>query len=70
MQAVDGEGVVGQFPEFARGAVFEYASCCPLRERSGEMRGEFIMRDLRSGAPLAVRCPTIRLAAIPRSALF
>jgi uncharacterized protein affecting Mg2+/Co2+ transport len=62
--------VVGQFPEFARGAVFEYASCCPLRERSGEMRGEFIMRDLRSGAPLAVRCPTIRLAAIPRSALF
>mmetsp|Transcript_17307 Transcript_17307/g.41717 ORF Transcript_17307/g.41717 Transcript_17307/m.41717 type:complete len:121 (+) Transcript_17307:1480-1842(+) len=67
---VDGEGVVGQFPDFSKGTVFEYASCCPMRERVGEMRGEFLMRDLRTGSAFPVRCPTIYLDAFPPSSRF
>jgi ApaG protein len=38
---VNGQGVVGQFPELAIGESFEYQSGCPLNTNEGSMEGHF-----------------------------
>ena len=38
---VEGPGVVGQHPELAAGATFEYSSFCPLPTAWGTMEGHF-----------------------------
>ena len=38
---VNGQGVVGQFPELAMGESFEYQSGCPLNTNEGSMEGHF-----------------------------
>ncbi|MBX3406714.1 MAG: Co2+/Mg2+ efflux protein ApaG [Phycisphaeraceae bacterium] len=42
---VRGEGVVGQQPELAPGASFEYSSFCPLITSWGTMEGRYTFRD-------------------------
>ncbi len=42
---VRGEGVVGQQPELAPGAFFEYSSYCPLEHAWGTMEGSYQMID-------------------------
>jgi ApaG protein len=40
---VKGPGVVGQFPELAKGERFEYSSFCPLETPWGTMEGSYEM---------------------------
>lgn len=42
---VKGDGVVGQQPELAPGAFFEYSSYCPLEHPWGTMEGSYQMVD-------------------------
>lgn len=42
---IRGEGVVGQQPELAPGAFFEYSSYCPLEHAWGTMEGSYQMID-------------------------
>jgi ApaG protein len=42
---VKGDGVVGQQPELAPGAFFEYSSYCPLEHAWGTMEGSYQMLD-------------------------
>lgn len=44
LEEVDGEGIVGQQPLLHPGESFSYASFCPLRTPTGEMRGKFQLR--------------------------
>lgn len=41
---VEGEGVIGQQPDLAPGASFEYSSFCPLATTWGTMEGRYAMR--------------------------
>lgn len=40
---VDGEGVVGEMPEFKTGERFDYASFCPLGTHWGTMEGRYTL---------------------------
>lgn len=42
-EEVRGPGVVGEYPRMYPGAVFSYASCCPLKTPTGSMKGTFQM---------------------------
>ena len=41
---VSGPGVIGKYPEMYPGAIFEYASCCPLSTSTGQMGGKNFRR--------------------------
>jgi len=43
-ETVDGDGVIGFYPEMYPGANFVYESCCPLDANSGTMGGYFVMK--------------------------
>tara|TARA_B100001248_G_C27399748_1_gene469163 strand:+ start:8812 stop:9216 length:405 start_codon:yes stop_codon:yes gene_type:complete len=40
-EIVEGEGVIGQQPRLEPGESFQYTSYCPLRTRTGNMRGYY-----------------------------
>jgi ApaG protein len=61
---VEGEGVIGQFPELAPGAEFQYNSWVPLGAPSGIMEGYYIFsveEGARKGQSLQVTIPTFSL---------
>ncbi len=41
--SVEGEGVVGEQPQIAPGASFDYVSGCPLQTPTGSMQGSYHM---------------------------
>lgn len=54
---VKGDGVVGEQPELAPGAVFEYSSFCPLTTPTGNMRGTFEMENRQTGERFKIGIP-------------
>ena len=44
-ETVDGDGVVGEQPLLLPGETYSYRSACPLRTRTGSMRGHYIFED-------------------------
>eukprot|EP01116_Phalansterium_solitarium_P020161 TRINITY_DN5869_c0_g1_i2.p2 TRINITY_DN5869_c0_g1~~TRINITY_DN5869_c0_g1_i2.p2 ORF type:complete len:413 (-),score=111.11 TRINITY_DN5869_c0_g1_i2:189-1427(-) len=63
VEEVEGEGVIGKFPEMFPGAEFEYASCCPLPGPTGSMRGTFQMVT-RNGETFDLEVPLFRFVAL------
>ncbi len=62
VNAVDGEGVVGEQPRLLPGQSHDYVSGCPLGTPHGSMQGHYTMqRD--DGSQLAVAIPWFALAA-------
>jgi len=43
-ETVDGDGVIGYYPEMLPGKSFVYESCCPLDANNGTMGGFFVMK--------------------------
>jgi ApaG protein len=60
-QTVSGDGVVGQTPILAPGAMFEYTSGTPLSTPSGIMRGAYHMTAIASGETFDVEIPAFSL---------
>lgn len=58
---VEGPGVVGEFPELAPGAQFEYMSGCPLTTEWGTMEGHFVF-EREGGAEFQVEVGRFFLA--------
>lgn len=56
VEEVEGEGVVGEQPRLAPGAVYEYTSFCPLPTSTGTMKGTYKMRH-EDGRMFEVRIP-------------
>jgi len=44
-EVVEGNGVLGQNPTLKPGETYEYTSYCPLRTRTGNMRGYYTFKD-------------------------
>lgn len=61
-QEVRGPGVVGQRPVLGPGAVYQYASGCPLGTPVGTMHGSYQMRLLDDGPSFDVKIAPFRLA--------
>lgn len=59
-QTVDGDGVVGQMPDFPAGEVFRYTSGVPLTAPSGIMSGYFEFENI-AGEMKRVKVPTFSL---------
>src|SRR6476620_7259830 len=57
---VVGEGVVGEMPLIAPGAIFDYVSGCPLDTPSGAMSGSYRMVD-EDGTAFDVEIPHFQL---------
>ncbi len=60
MQAVDGEGVVGQTPRLKPGQRFSYTSGAPLATPSGMMTGSYDLLG-EAGEEMVARIPTFSL---------
>ena len=60
VQEVQGQGVVGQQPVIEPGAIFHYASGCPLTTDSGFMQGHYEMTSDKDG-PFLVDIPLFSL---------
>lgn len=60
VEEVRGEGVVGEQPELAPGASFQYTSGCPLRTSSGFMVGTYTMQT-ENGDQFEVAIPAFSL---------
>lgn len=58
--AVEGEGVVGQFPEIQPGGQFSYNSFHLLNTRSGVAEGSYLGQD-SSGRPVLTRIPRFQM---------
>lgn len=56
-QTVDGEAVVGYYPDIRPGGTFSYASWTPLTTRDGYMYGHFLFKNNSSGKIYDVVCP-------------
>jgi len=61
MQAVHGEGVVGEQPVLQPGGKFEYTSGTQLSTPSGFMTGQYHMQAIPSGAQFDIEIPTFSL---------
>lgn len=57
---VEGEGVVGEQPQIAPGATYDYVSGCPLDTSTGAMEGSYRMIGA-DGATFDVRIPRFAL---------
>lgn len=55
-EEVEGEGVVGEQPNFDDGTTYEYTSFCPLPTPTGSMRGTYLMTD-ESGKSFEIKIP-------------
>eukprot|EP00871_Galdieria_phlegrea_P003824 jgi/Galph1/4442/GphlegSOOS_G3079.1 len=51
VENIRGPGVIGEYPIFQPGSVFDYASCAPLSGPFGKLRGSFTFRPLDMEAP-------------------
>lgn len=51
VEEVRGPGVIGEQPVLRAGESFDYTSGCPLRTRSGHMRGSYQMVRTNGGEP-------------------
>ncbi|KJS24460.1 MAG: ApaG [Hyphomonadaceae bacterium BRH_c29] len=60
LQAVDGEGVIGQTPTLGPGERFSYTSGAPLAAPSGMMRGTYDLID-DEGGELVAQIPAFSL---------
>lgn len=60
MQAVDGEGVIGQTPTLQPGERFSYTSGAPLAAPSGMMSGTYDLQD-ESGFEIVATIPVFSL---------
>lgn len=60
MQAVDGDGVIGQTPTLGPGERFSYTSGAPLSAPSGLMSGSYDLVD-EEGGELVARIPLFSL---------
>ena len=60
MQAVDGDGVIGQTPTLGPGERFSYTSGAPLHAPSGMMSGTYDLVD-EEGGELVARIPAFSL---------
>ncbi len=60
LQAVDGEGVIGQMPTLAPGERFSYTSGAPLSAPSGMMSGTYDLVD-EEGVEMVARIPAFSL---------
>lgn len=61
LQAVDGEGVVGQTPTLGPGQRFSYTSGAPLATPSGMMSGAYDLRDEDTGEEMIAQIPAFSL---------
>jgi len=53
---VEGEGVVGEQPDFSEGTSYEYTSFCPLTTPTGSMRGTYLMAS-DNGSSFQIKIP-------------
>jgi ApaG protein len=60
--SVEGEGVVGEQPQIAPGASFDYVSGCPLQTPTGTMQGSYHM-IAADGSAFDVDIPKFALIA-------
>lgn len=60
--SVEGEGVVGEQPQIAPGASFDYVSGCPLQTPTGSMQGSYHM-IAADGSAFDVDIPRFALIA-------
>ncbi len=60
--SVEGEGVVGEQPQIAPGASFDYVSGCPLQTPTGSMQGSYHMIGA-DGSAFDVDIPKFALIA-------
>ncbi|MBX9859195.1 MAG: Co2+/Mg2+ efflux protein ApaG [Sphingomonas sp.] len=60
--SVEGEGVVGEQPQIAPGASFDYVSGCPLQTPTGSMQGSYHM-IAADGSAFDVDIPKFALIA-------
>jgi uncharacterized protein affecting Mg2+/Co2+ transport len=60
-EIVDGPGVIGKYPKMYPGAIFEYASCCPIRVPTGKMGGWFQMVVSATGESFDAVVPEFQL---------
>ncbi len=60
--SVEGEGVVGEQPQIAPGASFDYVSGCPLATPTGSMQGSYHMVG-EDGSGFDVDIPKFALVA-------
>ena len=56
--AVNGPGVIGQFPVVSPGSSFSYTSCCPMADLPGTMQGFLKFRVLQSEREIEATVPT------------
>lgn len=54
---VEGEGVVGAQPEIQPGSEYGYVSGCNLHTEIGRMHGQYIFKNLKTGARFPVTIP-------------
>ena len=66
--AVEGAGVVGQFPELDPGDTFSYNSFHLLETKTGAAEGSYLGIDTR-GRRVRARIPRFEMKATPRAAL-
>ncbi len=62
---VEGEGVVGQQPLLHPGESFKYSSWAPITCEIGEMRGEFLMKNIESQEFFKVMIPKFQFITDP-----
>ncbi|MBD1424130.1 Co2+/Mg2+ efflux protein ApaG [Sphingobacterium arenae] len=60
---VEGEGVVGEQPILASGAVYQYVSGCNLKSEMGYMEGHYEMTKIVDGSVFHVEIPRFNLIA-------
>lgn len=62
VQEIEGDGVVGRYPDLEPGRCFEYSSFCPLRTPWGTMEGHYVFED-RGGRRFEIRIARFFLVA-------
>ncbi|XP_045197446.2 F-box only protein 3-like [Mercenaria mercenaria] len=62
-EEVSGPGVVGEYPVMKPGAKFAWISCSTFETPTGEMKGSFKFRNLRTGIETDVPCPLFCMKA-------
>jgi len=60
---VQGEGVIGEQPEFLPGQSFSYESACNFKTTIGKMKGTYLFERLRDRKSFEVEIPEFVLAA-------
>ncbi|XP_014673711.1 PREDICTED: F-box only protein 3-like [Priapulus caudatus] len=60
-ETVTGPGVVGEYPVMRPGTRCRWISCTTINTTQGSMRGFFTMKNLKTGEPLQIGCPTFHM---------